>query len=123
RAVELTQIVVVEGEALPLAEGRGSLPDVDEHVDDLAPGAADELGHPGLEVHAPDDSPARARVVVLHPLVVDTQLGEYLLAERLDEETPLVPVDVRLQHNRAVESGRQRLHEGGNDASDRWLTS
>ena len=110
RTVELTQVLVVEGDRLPLAEGRRSLPNVDEHVDDLSARAADQLGHAGLEVHAPHDPSARARVVVLDPGVFDAKLGENLLAVGLGEEPPLVAVDRRLQQDRALESGRQRLH-------------
>ena len=86
-----------------------------------APRAADELGHPRLEVHPAHDPPPRAGVVVLDELVGDPDLGEGGAAVGLLEEAALVAVDDGLDQDRAVEADGQRPHQRPPRA--RWTSS
>ena len=52
----------------------------------------------------------RARVVVLHELVGDPELGEHVRAAGLDEEAARVAVHVGLEQDRALEVGREAAH-------------
>src|SRR5581483_1805186 len=71
RTVDLAVVLIAQLEGLPLTELGRANADVDDDVDDRAPNAAHELAHSGLVVHAPNDTSARARVVVLDELLLD----------------------------------------------------
>jgi len=53
-------LLVVQLEALPVAEGGRPAADVHHHIEDRPAGAAHQLGDAGidLEMHAADDPPA-----------------------------------------------------------------
>src|SRR5918996_6585853 len=102
--------LVVQLVRLPVPERRRAGPDVDEQVEDRPARAAQQLGHPGLEVHAPNDAALRARVVVLNPLVVDAELGEYVAAIGFLEEATLVAVHDGLEEDGSFQAGFQALH-------------
>ena len=93
--VDLVLSLVVELERLPLTERRRARAHVDDHVEDRAARAADQLGHPvaDVEVHAAHHAAARARLVVLDELVLDPQVREDVAAVGLGEEAALVAVD------------------------------
>ena len=111
RHVELAVALVVEDVALPLPEGRRAPAQVDGDVEDLAPGAADQLrlAGLGLEVDPPQRRPRGARVVVLDELDVDPQLGPGVAAVGLDHEAALVAVDLGLEQHDPLELGRDPL--------------
>jgi hypothetical protein len=98
--------VVVELIALPLAVGGRATTEVDRHVPDPSPEAANELRLPGhgLKVKPAKDSGARARVVVLHEVGVDPQLAPGVGAERFDEKATIVAMDLGLEDDRPLES-------------------
>ena len=112
RDVQLGHVLVGQLDGLPLAVGGRAAADVDDDVDDRPAGAADQLGlaRVGLEVHAPHDPAARPGVVVLHPVVGDTVVGEDARAVGLGEEAARVAVDRGLDQQRAVQVGRCDLH-------------
>ncbi len=106
--VELAMIDIVEDMRLPVPELRRSAADIDDYVEDRASGAADQLGLPGLVVHAPHDPLPRARMVVLDELVRDAQSAKRALAKRLNEEAALIahaPPGRWQQDQRALSEG------------------
>ena len=105
RAVELVEVLVGELEGLPLAEGRRPAPEVHHHVKDRAARAAHELGRPvaDLEVHAPHDALSGTRVVVLHELLGNAEVGVHVAPVALVEEAPLVAMDHGLHQHWPLE--------------------
>ena len=97
----------------PLAEGGGAAADVDGYVEDAAAGAADDLSLRLLElvVQAADDALSRERVVVLHELGGQAEVGEDRGVEGLQEEAAVVAEDPRLNDLYGRESRREQLQQ------------
>ena len=61
-------------------------------------------------MHTADHPPAGSRVVVLHEVLVHAEIVEQASAIGLEEEPARIPMDERLDQNRAVETGGQGAH-------------
>ncbi len=99
--VQLAMLHVVESDGLPGPELRRSGADVDDDVHDRSGRAAQELGLPGLVVHAARDPFAGTRVVVLDEVGGDAELRQRIAPEGLDKEAALVAVNGGRQEHRA----------------------
>ena len=100
-------VVLAQLEALPLPESQGAPPQVDQHVDDLAPRAANQLRQARLKVHPADHSTPRPRVIVLDEFVLDPKAGQLVAAIGLEKEPPRIAVHHRLDQDRAFKRGRK----------------
>ena len=105
RHVQLAQVVVVDLMPFPFPEGRRVAAHVDDDVEDRAERAAHELrlADARLQVHPAQHAERRARVVVLHELDVDPELGVRAAPVALEEEPALVAKDCRLDEDRPLE--------------------
>ena len=102
---ELAVVVPGEFDRHMLSEGRRAFPDVHSHVQHGALYNAHELRLSVwrlLEMQAADDPVARPALVVLDEVHVGDLLSEFTLGERLEEVSPVVPEDARLDDHRAV---------------------
>ena len=105
RDEELPVVVLGELHCHVPPEGRRASPDVNRHVEHGALYHANELRlREGrlLEMQAADDPVARPALVVLDEVHVGDLLSEFTLGERLEEVSPVVPEDARLDDHRAV---------------------
>lgn len=112
-------VAIIQLVALPLAEGGRAHPKVHHNVEDGSAGAADELRHPRLKVHPPDDASGGARVVVLDPFQIGSEGAQLAPAIGLEEEPPLVSVDGGLEQQGPLESRVKPPHRA-NASDDRW---
>src|SRR4051794_27565513 len=114
RHVKRVTAVGIELDAEPCRMRRRAGPEIDDHVVDRAPCAANELRLPmrlPLEMHTAERAALRiARDAALRKLGLEPMLGELVAAPRAGEEAALVLVPLELDDVRAPELGRDELH-------------
>lgn len=98
-----------------MAVGRGTWPDVDDHIEDDATGTADQLGFPtgvALVVHAPEGSfSGRKRQAVLRIINFQPVSPKLLNAESACEEAALVARRFKLDEVCVAKLGRLKFHD------------
>ena len=105
RDEELTVVVARQLHRHVLSEGRRASPDVHRNVQNGALYHAHQFGlreRRLLEMQPSDDSVARPALVVLDEVHVGDLFFEFTFGERLEEVSPVVPEDARLDDHRAV---------------------
>jgi hypothetical protein len=63
-----------------------------------------------LGVEAADRPAGRPRSIILHKARIDSALGIFGRVKRFEKEASVVAVDVRFDHDYAVESGGKEFH-------------
>lgn len=100
--------------AYPLAKGGRALADVHSHVEDLPNRCADEfpLGLPDLVVETAECTLARAAVIILDKVRIDTGLDEFPTLPCLHEESTFVAEDIGFYEKDIGDAGWDEIHGG-----------
>ena len=110
RDIHLTFVFSGKHDPFPFAERRGIGPDIDGDIEHLALQHIDELSLSigVLVMQAAKNPGAGKRKIVLDKVLVDSGFAVLLPAPRLEEKSPRVSKDLRLDNNK---SRKGRLHD------------
>ena len=99
--------------AVPNAESRRALPEINQDVENSSRGDPDEFSlgsSTSLIVESTEDMTCGARVVVLNKVEIDAKVSEGVAVPRFKEEASGVAEDLRLQQEGVMDFGGKYGH-------------